>query len=75
MESRLMKNVYFNIVFPFLVAGITNIGIYYLYSEIDMFPTIFNLILSGGCSFLIGILIKNNYKWIIKGEENGTKNL
>jgi hypothetical protein len=58
MNKRLISNVYFNIIFPSFVAGISTLGVVYLFENDKM-----AILLGGMIGFGVGILIRNNFKW------------
>ena len=63
--KNLKYNIFFCVLTPTLIAGFVGSGFYYLFGL--SLPSIYPapLILFGACciSYLVGSLVRNNYKW------------
>lgn len=65
MNNLYLKNIYFCVILPALVSGITTIGVYFFGFQMSLgycHLTII-LLLSGSVGYLVGTLIRSNYKW------------
>lgn len=64
-SKQFYYNVFYCIVIPSVVSGSVAVG-FFFYSfqmSLGLYPISLILFLTGGVSYLVGTLIRNNYVW------------